>query len=449
MCLGVVGFLKGVDNILNEVDMRGRVVVTGIGAISPLGGNAEESFDRLVRGEHGVRKIERFNPVEFSCKTWFAAQIDESFDPCKFSPFKDLSSAEQTKQLKKYDRHQIFALIAAAEAIEMAKLNDETDEEKLHRIGVNFSTGVGGLESVEQCTIISQSGSRQSPFGNLKFLPNIAAGYIASTWGFSGPVNAHCTACAAGSHSIADGYNAIVSGEADVVVAGGTEAAITPVGIATFNAQSAMSTENDAPEKASRPFADDRRGFVMGEGAAALVLEDLSHALKRGATILGELVSFCRTGDGATGAAITAPHPKGLGARRAMEGAIRKSGRPTNSVDFISAHATGTLADAIEIRAIRDALGSHASNVVVSATKSCTGHLLGASGALQAVFTVLSIKRGIVPFTRNLTESNIDPECVGVRHVLGESLRLKVNFALSNSFGFGGTNVCLAFGSYS
>ena len=429
--------------------MRGRVVITGIGAVSPLGGNANESFESLVRGEHGIRKIERFDPVEFACKTFFAAQIDQKFDACKFSPFRDLSLAEQTKQLRKLDRHQIFALIAAAEAIEMAQLHGVTDEEKLHRIGVNFSTGTGGLESIEQCTTISRSGSRQSPFGNLKFLPNIAAGYIASTWGFSGPNNAHCTACAAGSHSIADGYNAIVSGEADIIVAGGAEAAITPVGIGSFNAQFAMSTENDVPEKASRPFSADRHGFVMGEGAAAIVLEDLSHALERGATILAELVSFCRTGDGKTGGAITAPHPQGLGAKRAIEGAIIRSGRPATSVDFVNAHATSTHADAIEIRAIRDALGSHAANVPVSATKSCTGHLLGASGALQAVFTVLSIKRGIVPFTRNLTEHNLDPECVGVQHVFGESLRQKVDFALSNSFGFGGTNVCLAFGSYS
>ena len=211
--------------------MRGRVVITGIGALSPIGGSASESFENLALGKHGIRRIERFDPLKFGCKTLFASQVGGDFDARRFPPFKDLSAAEQTKQLRKLDRHQIYALIAAAEAIEMAKLDGDIAPEKLHRIGVNFSTGIGGLEGVENCTLVSQSGARQSPFGNLKFLPNIAAGYIASTWGFSGPNNAHCTACAASSHSIADGYNAIVSGEADIIVAGGSEAAITPVGI--------------------------------------------------------------------------------------------------------------------------------------------------------------------------------------------------------------------------
>lgn len=424
-----------------------RIVITGFGSISPLGTNAMDSFNALVRGEHGFRKIGRFSSDE-CCKTHFAAQVDENFTPREHSPFKEMPPKEQQKQLKKFDRHQIFALVAAAEAVKMANLNDISDDEFLDRIGVNFATGVGGLESAEECTLTAHAGKKQSPFGNLKFLPNIAAGYIASFFDFRGPNNAHCTACAAGAHSIADGFNAISTGEADIIIAGGTEAAITPVGISTFNAQSALSTRNDAPEIACRPFTTDRDGFVMGEGAACVVLEELSHALHRKATIYAELLGFCRTGDGRTGGTITAPHPEGRGAKRAILGAIKMSGKPANSVDYINAHGTSTLADKIEINAIREALCEHAPNVAVSATKSSTGHLLGASGALGAVFTILSIVKGVVPYTRNLTKENLSKDCEGVHHVMNQAIEKPINFALSNSFGFGGTNSCLAFSSY-
>lgn len=424
-----------------------RVVITGVGAVTPLGAGAFESFDALLSGGHGFGRVESL--AEFAgCKTHFAARVSDRFDPANFLSSTGMSPENQKKMLKKLDRHQVFALAAAAEAIESAGLEGTTDEALLDRIGVNFATGIGGLEAVEQCTLTVHSGKKQSPFGNLKFLPNIAAGYISSLWDFRGPNNAHCTACAAGAHSISDAFNAIAMDEADIIVAGGAEAAITPVGISTFNAQSALSTRNESPEFASRPFSNDRDGFVMGEGAACLVLEELGHALARGARIYAELLGFGRTGDGRTGGAITAPHAEGLGAKRSILAALRMAGRSPENVDYINAHATSTGADGIEIKAILQALGEHARDVAVSATKSATGHLLGASGALAAVFTVLSIVKGAVPFTRNLSEGNLSEDCRGVRHIVDRYLEKPINLALSNSFGFGGTNSCLAFGAY-
>ncbi|EPE37555.1 3-oxoacyl-[acyl-carrier-protein] synthase 2 [Candidatus Photodesmus katoptron] len=425
-----------------------RIVITGFGAISPIGLNANESFKSLLQGKHGFRRITNFVPEKLGCKTTFAAQISENFNLIHHFPFSEMSIQEQKKQIKKLDRHQVFAMIAASEAIKMAGLDSIQNKKQLDRIGVNFSTGVGGMNSFETCVATSIAGKKQSPFGNLKFLPNIAAGYISNYWNFTGPNNAHCTACAAGAHSIADGYNAIFTGEADIIIAGASEASITPVGISTFNAQTALSVNNNSIDTASRPFTVDRNGFVMGEGGACLVLESFKSAQERGAKIYAELSGFCRTADGNTGQAITSPHPNGNGAKRAILGALERSGKSLYDVDYINTHSTSTIADFVEIKAIKEVFKEHAIKVLVSATKASTGHLLGASGAIEAVFTVLSIINNTVPYTRNLTMKNIDKACLGVNHVMEKPKRTNINLALSNSFGFGGTNVCVAISSY-
>lgn len=425
-----------------------RVVITGFGAISPIGVDIPNHLESLKKGSHGLTKIDRFDPLTKGCKTTFCAAIPSDFDPAEHSPFKEMEKRERTKYLRKLDLHQVYALVAAGEAIAMANLNGISDDESLDEIGVNIATGAGGLAATEACTILTEAGKKQTPFNNLKFLPNIAAGYISSLWDFRGPNNSHSTACAAGSHSIIDSYNAIILGEAKVMIAGGAEAAITPVGISTFNAQTALSTRNDDFEVASRPFTKDRDGFVMGEGSGCLVLEEYEHAKARGAHIYAELVGYGRTGDGATGGSITAPHPKGRGGKRAMIKALKQANRDVSEVDYVNGHSTSTGADSIEIKSIIEVLGSeNAEKTPVSGTKSFTGHLLGASGALEAVFSVMSIENNLIPFTNNLTPENLDDECKGVQHVFEKPLNQDVNFVLSNSFGFGGTNACLAFSS--
>ncbi|WP_105166580.1 beta-ketoacyl-[acyl-carrier-protein] synthase family protein [Pseudoalteromonas sp. T1lg23B] len=422
-----------------------RIVVTGIGAISPIGDSAHTSFENLLQGKHGIRPIEHFDPVQFACKTTFAAQISSQLDAHTLAPFKHMDDSARTKLLKKMDRHQMFAMIAAAEAIHEAGLDNLTNERLQHRIGVNFATGVGGLNSLELCAAKAASGKKQSPFGNLMFLPNLAAGYVASHWNFGGPNNAHCTACAASAHSMIDACNAIKSGEADIIVAGGAEASVTPVGIATFNAQNALSTRNADPMTASRPFTRDRDGFVMGEGAACLVLEEYDHAITRGAKIYCEIVGFGRTSDGYTGQALSAPHPQGSGAQRAMQNALNMAGLNTQDVQYINTHSTSTAADSIEVLAIKNTFSDHAARIAVSGTKSQTGHLLGAAAAIEAVFTVLALKHQTLPFTLNLTSDNVDPDCQGVDLVMQSARQVEVNVALSNSFGFGGTNASIAF----
>ncbi|CAH9060256.1 3-oxoacyl-[acyl-carrier-protein] synthase 2 [Pseudoalteromonas sp. CIP111854] len=422
-----------------------RIVVTGIGAISPIGDTAQSSFENLLQGRHGIRPIEHFNPTEFACKTLFASQVSENLNPAALAPFKNMEDSTRTKLLKKLDRHQLFAMIAAAEAIIEAGLNTITNEHILHRIGVNIATGVGGLNSLELCAGKAANGKKQSPFGNLMFLPNLAAGYVASHWNFGGPNNSHSTACAASAHSIIDACNAIKSGEAEIIVAGGAEASVTPVGIATFNAQNALSTRNNEPCAASRPFTHDRDGFVMGEGAACLVLEDYDHAITRGAKVYCEIVGFGRTSDGYTGQALSAPHPQGLGAQRAMQTALNMADINTTEVDYINAHSTSTAADSIEVLAIKNTFAEHAKHISVSGTKSQTGHLLGAAAAIEAVFTVLALKSHTLPYTLNLTPDNADPACQGVDLIMQKPMQKPVRYALSNSFGFGGTNASLAF----
>ncbi|CAM4304170.1 beta-ketoacyl-[acyl-carrier-protein] synthase family protein [Pseudoalteromonas byunsanensis] len=422
-----------------------RIVVTGIGAISPIGTSAQSSFDSLLQGKHGIQPIEHFDPVQFACKTTFAAQVSSQLDANTLAPFKYMDDSARTKLLKKLDRHQMFAMIAAAEAISEAGLDNLTDEQLRHRIGVNIATGVGGLNSLEVCAAKAANGKKQSPFGNLMFLPNLAAGYVASHWNFGGPNNAHCTACAASAHSIIDGCNAIKSGEAEIIVAGGAEASVTPVGIATFNAQNALSTRNTDLTAASRPFTIDRDGFVMGEGAACLVLEEYDHAITRGAKIYCEIVGFGRTSDGYTGQALSAPHPHGSGAQRAMQNALNMANLHTQDVQYINAHSTSTAADSIEVLAIKKTFAEHAAQLAVSGTKSQTGHLLGAAAAIEAVFTVLALKHQMLPFTLNLTTSNVDPDCLGVDLIMQSARQAEVNVALSNSFGFGGTNAAIAF----
>ncbi|WP_172971635.1 beta-ketoacyl-[acyl-carrier-protein] synthase family protein [Pseudoalteromonas sp. A25] len=422
-----------------------RIVVTGIGAISPIGNTAQNSFENLLQGKHGIRPIEHFSPEQFACKTTFAAQVCANLDPSTLPPFKQMDDSTRTKLLKKLDRHQLFAMVAAAEAITEAGLDTITNELQLQRIGVNIATGVGGLNSLEVCAGKAAKGKKQSPFGNLMFLPNLAAGYVASHWNFGGPNNSHSTACAASAHSIIDACNAIKGGEAEIIIAGGAEASVTPVGISTFNAQNALSTRNSEPQVASRPFTHDRDGFVMGEGAACLVLEEYDHAITRGVHVYCEIVGFGRTSDGFTGQALSAPHPQGLGAQRAMQTALNMADINTTEIDYINTHSTSTAADSIEVQAIKNAFAGHAKHIAVSGTKSQTGHLLGAAAAIEAVFTVLALKHQILPYTLNLTPDNVDANCQGVDLIMQKPMQKPVRYALSNSFGFGGTNASLAF----
>lgn len=424
-----------------------RVVITGYGCISPLANSADETFTALLAGKTGERPIERFDYSQKGCKTSFASQIPDDVDFLSLYPFSEMEKSEVVKLFKKLDRHQRYAFVAAGEAVKMANIQ-AMDDACLEQVGVNFATGVGGIESLEASAIAADNGKRQKPYSNLQFLPNIAAGYIANHWGFQGPNNSHCTACAASAHSIIDAFNSVAIGESSIMLAGGAEASVTPVGIGSFNAQTALSTKNDLVGEASRPFSDDRAGFVMGEGSACIVLESLDSALKRGATIYAEVVGYGRTGDGKTQGSITAPHPEGDGAKRAMQKAIAMSGRELTDVGYINAHATGTIADSIEINAVRNLFGAHASNISVSSTKSSTGHLLGAAGALEGLITVLSLNHGTLPYTRNLEADKLDDKCLGVSHVIGEPEKKQVTLALSNSFGFGGTNASLAFAPF-
>jgi 3-oxoacyl-[acyl-carrier-protein] synthase II len=411
--------------------VKKRVVVTGLGAITPIGNTLEDYWQGLLKGVNGIGPITRFDASNQACR--FGGEVKD-FDPLQYL---------DRKEAKRMDRFCHFAVCASQQALADAKLiiNDLNADE----IGVLIGTGIGGLKVLEdQQTIFLDKGpSRCSPFMIPMMIANMASGLTAINLGAKGPNNCTVTACAAGSNAIGDAFRLIQDGYAKAMICGGTEAAITPLGFAGFASAKALSFRNDDPTHASRPFDKDRDGFVMGEGSGILLLEELDSALARGARIYAEIVGYAMTCDAYH---ITAPVPDGRGATRAIALALKDAGLSPEAVSYINAHGTSTPAnDVTETRAIKKALGSHAYDLVVSSTKSMTGHLLGGSGGIEAVATVMAIAEDKVPPTINL--ENPDPEC-DLDYVPHQSRALTVNVALSNSFGFGGHNVTLAFKKY-
>ncbi len=405
-----------------------RVVITGLGLLTPLGIGVKMTWENLVYGKSGIGKITCFDASAFP--TQIAGEV-KGFNPEDYI---------ESKEIKKMDRFIHFAVAAAKMAIDDSglKITDSNAE----RIGVIVGSGIGGLGTIEHYhSVLLEKGPRRiTPFFIPMLVINLASGQISIKFGAKGPNSAVATACATGSHSIGDAFKIIQRGEADVMIAGGTEAVITPLGIGGFNAMKALSTRNDEPEKASRPFDIDRDGFVMGEGAGIVILESLESATDRGAKIYAEIVGYGMTADAYH---ITAPALGGEGAARCMKITLKNGGVNPSEVDYINAHGTSTkYGDELESNAIKTVFGEHAYKVVVSSTKSMTGHLLGAAGGVEAIICALSIYNGIVPPTINL--DNPDPEC-DLDYVPYKSREMIVNYVLSNSFGFGGTNACLLF----
>ena len=409
-----------------------RVVVTGLGSITPLGNNLEDYWQGLLAGKNGVGDITLFDSDKFACR--FAAEV-KGFDPHNFM---------EKKEAKKIDRFSQFAIAASKQALINAGL--EIDDLNADRIGVLIGTGVGGIRVMEtQKEILLTKGPRRvSPFTIPSMIANMAAGLTAIHTGARGPNSCTVTACAAGSHAIGDAFRLIQRGYADAMICGGAEAAITPLSFAGFCSAKALSTRNDDPTHASRPFDIDRDGFVMGEGSGILILEELESALSRNARIYGEIVGYGMTCDAYH---MTSPVPEGLGATKAIELALNDAGLDSEQVDYVNAHGTSTSAnDSNETKAIKKALGENAYKIAISSTKSMTGHLLGGSGGIEAVATMMAMANSQVPPTINL--ANPDPDC-DLDYVPNKSRELEVNVALSNSFGFGGHNVTLAFKKYS
>lgn len=408
-----------------------RVVITGLGAITPIGNTLEEYWEGLMAGRNGIDLITAFDASEHACR--IGGEV-KGFDPFEFI---------SKKEAKRMDRFSQFAVAASKQAIADAGL--EINDSNAPDIGVMIGTGVGGLKVLEdQQTIYLDKGpSRCSPFMIPMMIGNMAAGLTAIHTGAQGPNSCTVTACAAGSNAVGEGFRLVQRGYAKVMISGGTEAAITPLSYAGFASARALSRRNDDPKHACRPFDKDRDGFVMGEGAGILILEELDHAIARGAKIYGEIVGYGMTCDAYH---MTAPTPEGTGATRAIELALKDGGLAPNEVSYINAHGTSTPAnDITETKAIKRALGDQAYKILVSSTKSMTGHLLGGSGGIEAVATAMAIANDRVPPTINL--ENPEEGC-DLDYVPNESRAHKVEVALSNSFGFGGHNVTLAFKKY-
>ena len=406
-----------------------RVVVTGIGCVSPLGATADETWSAAIAGRSGVSANRRFDTTDFPVK--IAAQAPDEFD------LGDLPA----KEARRLDRFTLLALAAAGEALRNAGL--ELDAAQSERSGVAIGSGIGGLETLSNSLIaLHTSGPRRvSPFTIPMSICNMASGYVAIQHGLRGPNLCQTAACASGAHSIGESARAIERGDADVMLAGGSEAPITPLGVAGFANMKALSTRNESPTGASRPFDTDRDGFVIGEGAAVLVLEDFERARARGADILAHVLGY---GVSADAASVAQPTENGEGAQRCMKDAIADAGLVPSDVDYLNAHATSTpQGDPSEVRAIRAVFGEHAQRLPVSATKSMTGHLLGAAGAVEALLCVKALQTGILPPTINLDDP--DPECE-LDHVANKARETRIRIAVSNSFGFGGTNATLVLG---
>jgi 3-oxoacyl-[acyl-carrier-protein] synthase II len=405
-----------------------RVVVTGIGLVSPLGVGTAATWEALCSGRSGIGPITRFDASEFS--TRIAGEV-KGFDPLQFVDKKDV---------KKMDVFIQYALAAAQFAVDDAGVR--VTAENATRVGVFIASGIGGFSTIErEHRALLEGGPRRiSPFFIPSAIINLAAGQVSIRFGAKGPNSATCTACAASAHALGEAFEMILRGDADVMIAGGSEAAITPMGVGGFAAMRALSTRNDEPERASRPFDRDRDGFVVGEGAGVLILEEREHALARGASIYAEFVGYGLSGDAYH---ITAPSEDGEGARRAMLMALVRGGIEPSQVDYINAHGTSTPHnDRLETLAIKHCFGEHAARLAVSSTKSMHGHLLGAAGGLEAGITALSLKHQVVPPTINLDTPDVDCD---LDYVPGTRREMALTYALSNSFGSGGTNAALLF----
>ena len=404
-----------------------RVVVTGQGLVTPLGVGVEQTWKALCNGRSGIGRITRFDPAGFPCQ--IAGEV-KGFDPAQFIEKKDI------KKMDTFIQYAVGASRMAADDAGLKVTKDDAD-----RVGVYIGAGIGGLPAIEHYhKVLQEKGpDRVSPFFIPMVIINLASGQVAIRLGARGPNSCAVTACATGNHCIGDALRIIQRGEADAMLAGGTESCISPLAVAGFSAARALSTRNDDPAHASRPFDRDRDGFVLGEGAGVLVLEEFERARRRGARIYCEVVGYAMTSDAYH---ITAPPDDGEGAIRCMELAIQDAGVSKDDIGYINAHATSTFADKVETEAIKRVFGERAYRIPVSSTKSMTGHLLGAAGGVEAAFCVLAIHDGLVPPTTNLEHP--DPEC-DLDYVPGQARSATVKVAMSNSFGFGGVNACLLF----
>jgi 3-oxoacyl-[acyl-carrier-protein] synthase II len=406
-------------------------VVTGIGLICGVGNTTAEVWQALLAGKSGVGQITQFDSSKFACH--IAAEV-KNFDPLNFI---------EKKEVKKMGRFIHLAIAAADEAFKMSGL--QITPENAERVGVHIGSGIGGFDIIErEFSALLEGGPRRiSPFFIPAAIINLAAGHVSMRFGAKGPNEATATACTTSAHSIGDSFRIIQRNDADVMIAGGTEAPITPLGVGGFAAMRALSTRNDDPEKASRPWDRDRDGFIMAEGSAILVLEELEHAKRRAATILGEVVGYGMSGDAFH---ITQPAPEHEGGFRVMQNAVRDAGITAEKVDYVNAHGTSTpIGDTLEAHAIRNFFGER--KIPVSSTKSMTGHLLGGAGGLEAGITVLALRDQILPPTINL--ENQDPDTNGMDFVPNHARKAHVEYAMSNSFGFGGTNCALLFRRWS
>ncbi|MGZ8364889.1 MAG: beta-ketoacyl-ACP synthase II [Nitrospira sp.] len=404
-----------------------RVVVTGLGLVTPLGTGVEKTWKAICAGKSGIGRITRFDPTGYDAQ--IAGEVKD-FDPAQFI---------EKKEIKKMDTFIHYAVGAAQLAVDDASL--KVAPEEATKVGVYIGSGIGGLGSIEHYhdVLRAKGPGRVSPFFIPMTIINLASGQVAIRIGAKGPNSCAVTACATGNHCIGDAYRLIQRGDADVMVAGGAEAAVTPLGVAGFASAKALSFRNDEPTKASRPFDKDRDGFVLGEGAGVLVIEELEHALQRGVRIYGEIIGYGMNSDAYH---ITAPPEEGEGAVRCMELALKDAGINRDQIGYINAHGTSTMADAIETRAIKQVFGEQAFRIPVSSTKSMTGHLLGAAGGIEAVFSLLALFHGVLPPTINLDHP--DPAC-DLDYVPNKARPSAIKTALSNSFGFGGVNACLIF----
>ncbi|HSW30042.1 MAG TPA: beta-ketoacyl-ACP synthase II [Longimicrobiales bacterium] len=406
-----------------------RVVVTGVGVVSPVGNDVASTWAAVLAGMSGADTIRAFEATE-DFATRIACEV-KGFEPTLYMDKKDA---------RRFDRVSLFALAASSQAMTSAGLSGVPEGMEAHRFGVIFGTGIGGIATFEEQhrKLIEHGPNRVSPFFIPMFIPDMSAGLISMQWGLQGPNYATVSACASSAHAVGDAARHIRHGDADMMIAGGAEATITPMTIAGFSAMKAMSTRNDDPRTASRPFDKHRDGFVIGEGGAAVVLEALEHAQARGATIYGEIAGYGLSGDAHH---ITAPPPDGYGAQNAMRMALRYAQATADDVDYVNAHGTSTMADAIETHAVKQVLGPRAYDIVMGSTKSMTGHLLGAAGALETILSIFVTREGKIPPTINFQER--DPVC-DLDYAHGGMVERPVELALSNSFGFGGHNVCLA-----
>ena len=414
-----------------------RVVVTGLGMVTPLASGVEATWERLLAGQSGAGPITRFDPkdvvTQYACEIPFGDGSDGSFNPDDWM---------EPKDRRKVDDFILYGMAAAVQAVRDSGWEPQTEEDRI-RTGVMIGSGIGGLTSIaETAVLIKERGpKRVSPFFIPGALINLISGQVSIRFGFKGPNHAVVTACSTGAHAIGDAARLIMLGDADVMIAGGAEAPISEIGIAGFNACKALSTKRaDDPQAASRPYDEDRDGFVMGEGAGVVVLEEYEHAKARGARIYAEVLGYGMSGDAHH---ITAPAEDGDGGFRAMQNALRSAGLEPGDIDYINAHGTSTMADVIELAAVERLLGDAAKGVVMSSTKSSIGHLLGAAGAVEAIFCVLAIRDQIAPPTINLDNPAVEPT---LDLAANAAVRRKIDVALSNSFGFGGTNASLILG---